>query len=452
MDENQKEQKILAALKEWRMKVANEDNLPESMILKDKTLEQISREKPKTRSALMNMGLSSIKVEKYGDDLTRLINEDTGGLKEKEIEKYGEALMGVIGEEKTELREDAVKPAPAPVKENFLTVLQVSEYIKNRLDDPNLNQIYVRGEIKNLSRCPSNHIYFDIQEKNASFNCVFFEYKNKNLDFELEDGTDTFVFGSIQTCMEKGAYQLDVDSVLPAWKGELIVKFEKLKEKLSKEGLFGEEHKKEIPYLYKTLGFIAAKDSKAHDEVVEVLKHRFPVNIKRVLIDTENENASRDIINAIKALNKIEEAGAILIVGDGGSIEKLNCFNDEALARAIFNSRIPIITGIGNETDYTIADLAADKRAPTPAAAAKIAVPDKDEVIDRIAVKKEIPEIRRETPAATPTYVKKEIAPVERSNEISGGENRMKTYKLIALVIMLVLCIIVLIYLISLLL
>lgn len=469
MDEKQKEEEILKALKEWRRKTAGEINLPESVIMQDDALEKISRKKPKTKSELKAMSvISEGDFMKYGDSMVKVVTEKAGGLHETEIEEYGEALMDLIKDEKIEVPEKKTKEhaaAAGPAKESFLEVSKLSGHIKNLLNDPNLSQIYVRGEVKNLARSPppAKHIYFDIKEKNSLLNCVFLENKNKGVDFKLDNGSEVFVFGSVQTSEEKSAYQLNVDSILPAWKGELIFKFEKLKEKLAGEGLFDEKNKKEIPYLYKTLGLITPKESKAHAEVIEVLKHRFPVNIKRVFVDTDKEIASKDIINAIKALNQVEEIGVILIASDDGSIEHIKCFNDEALARAIYESKIPIITGIGSEKDYTIADFVSDKSAPTPEIAAKMAVPDRDEVIDRITQKKEIPETSSET---TTTYVQKEIPPIEipreaerrretQKRELQRREDstdKTKTYKLIALGAVLIICVIILIFLVMMLL
>ena len=374
-------------------------------------------------------------------------NKESGVLQKNDMEKYGDVLSELLNERREEVPEKETVKTVTSNKEKFLTVSKVSGYIKDVLaNDPNLNQIYVRGEIKNLSKSPSKYIYFDIQEENALLNCVLPEDKNKETDFKLEKGADVFVFGSIQTSREKSIYQLDTDLILPAWKGEIILKFEQLKDKLSEEGLFDEKHKKEIPYLYKTLGLIISKDSETNKEVIGVLKRRFPVNIKRIVVDTRRENASGDIINAINALNKIKELGIILIVSGSKAMEDLKCFNDEPLARAIYNSKTPVITGIGSETDYTIADFVADKRAPAPEIAVKTAVPDREEVIDRIELKKESPKTGYENLTVP---VEKDIVLKKKYNEVPGKKDRTKIYKLILLVILLIIFIIVLIFLVG---
>ncbi len=271
-------------------------------------------------------------------------------------------------------------------KKNILTVSQVSEYIKNKLiDDPKLNQIYVLGEITNISKPHSGHIYFDIKDENTLLSCVFFRRNNKDLSFELENGLEAVIFGSIITYEKRSVYQLEVSLILPIGEGAFYLKFKQLKEKLSKEGLFDEEHKKEIALLPRSIGLITSKTGSAIKDVFKVLKSRFPnINIKLISTSMQGDKASKEIIRAIDILNRFEYIDGIIITRGGGAIEDLMCFNDEKLARTIFKSKIPIITGIGHETDSTIADFVADKIAPTPSIAAKITVPDKQELLDRI--------------------------------------------------------------------
>jgi len=314
--------------------------------------------------------------------------------------------------------------------EDVLTVSQVSDYIKNKLcEDPKLKQIYVRGEITNLSKPnPSGHIYFSIKDEkdeNSVLECAFFRGKNKDLDFEIKEGLEVLIFGSIT--IYKSKYQLNVCSVFPIKEGPYGLRLKQLKEKLSKEGLFDEKHKKEIPYLYKTLGLIASKGSAAYEDVIKVLKDRVPVNIELSSTLIQGKEAPQEIIRAINRLNQIKDIGVILIVRGGGSPEDLMCFNDEELARAIFNSKIPIITGIGHETDYTIADIVADKRASTPTMAAKMAVPDKKELLDKIESKRE------RLKKAYENFIKSK----KKEKELTEKEKQLKSYKIILGIIIL---------------
>jgi len=205
------------------------------------------------------------------------------------------------------------------------------------------------------------------------------------LSFKIENGLEILVFGSISTYQKRGLYQLIISAVFPVGEGAFYLKNKQLKEKLSKEGLFDEKHKKEIPAVPKTIGLITSKTSAACEDVFQIFKTRFP-NITIKLIDTltQGDNASQELITAIRKLNHIKSIDVILLVRGGGSTEDLMCFNDEKLARTIFASKIPIITGIGHETDYTIADHVADKRAATPSVAAKLAILDKKDIIEEI--------------------------------------------------------------------
>lgn len=271
-------------------------------------------------------------------------------------------------------------------EKNILTVSQITGYIKNKLTiDPQLKKIYVLGEITNISKPNSGHIYFDIKDENSLLNCVFFKGNNHNLSFEIENGLEVLVLGSITTYEKKSNYQLNVSLISPIGAGAFFLKFNQLKEKLSKEGLFDEKHKKKITLLPRSVGLITSKNSSVIKDVFKVLDSRFSnINIKLVVTSMQGDNASKEIIKAINILNRFEYVDTIIIARGGGAIEDLTCFNDEELARTIFKSRIPIVTGIGHETDSTIADFVADKRASTPSVAAKMAVPDKQELLDKI--------------------------------------------------------------------
>jgi len=270
-------------------------------------------------------------------------------------------------------------------KENILTVSQVSECIQDSLsNDLKLQQIYVLGEVSNAAE-KQGYVYFDIKDEEALLRCVLFPGNNKKLSFKIENGLEILVFGSISTYMKRGLYQLVVSAVFPVGEGALYLQFKQLKEKLSKEGLFDEKHKKEIPTIPRIIGLITSKTSAACKDILEVLKNRFSnMTIKLVDTLTQGAKASQEIINAIQMLNGVKSVDVIIIARGGGSFEDLMCFNDEQLARTVFASKIPIITGIGHETDYTIAGFVADKRAPTPSMAAKFAVTDKRDLLDEI--------------------------------------------------------------------
>ena len=270
-------------------------------------------------------------------------------------------------------------------KKNILAVSQVSKYIQDTLsNDPKLQQIYVLGEVSNAAE-KQGYVYFDIKDEESLLRCILFPRNNKKLSFKIENGLEILIFGSISTYVKRGLYQLVVSAIFPVGEGALYLQFKQLKEKLSKEGLFDEKHKKEIPAIPRTIGLITSKTSAACKDVLEVLKNRFSnVTIKLVDTLTQGAKASLEIIQAIEVLNRVKSVDVIILTRGGGSFEDLMCFNDEQLVRTIFESKIPIITGIGHETDYTIADFVADKRAPTPSVAAKLSVIDKRDLIEEV--------------------------------------------------------------------
>ena len=267
---------------------------------------------------------------------------------------------------------------------NILSVSQVNEHVHDALsNDSKLQQIYVLGEITNLSK-KNGHTYFGIKDDESLLKCILFA-GNNNLSFKIENGLNVLVLGTINVYQKRGVYQLNAFSVFPVGEGSIYLQVKQLKEKLSKEGLFDEKHKKDIPDLPRTIGLITSKTSSACRDVLEIIRDRFPnMTIKLADTLTQGPKASQEIINAIKTMNHIKSIDVIILTRGGGSIEDLMCFNDEQLARAIFTSDIPIITGVGHETDSTIADFVADKRAATPSVAAKLAVIDKRDLIDEI--------------------------------------------------------------------
>ena len=283
---------------------------------------------------------------------------------------------------------DDIKKLYGIDKDKVLSVSQISDYIKNKLnEDSNLAQIYVHGETTNVSKPSSGHIYFDIKDEESLLRCTFFRGSNGNLPFEIENGLDVLVLGSVTTYGKKSNYQLNVTLIFPIGEGAFHLRFKQLKKKLTDEGLFDEKHKKEIPVLPKSIGLITAKRGSTIKDVLKVLEGRCPhLNVKLISTSMQGDKASQEIIQAINILNKIKEVETILIIRGGGSIEDLVCFNDEDLARAIFKSKKPIISGVGHETDFTITDFVADKRASTPSVAAKMVITDKQELLDKIEI------------------------------------------------------------------
>ncbi len=210
-------------------------------------------------------------------------------------------------------------------KNNILSVSQVSEYIQNKLStDSKLNQIYVLGEVTNASESRSGFLFFDIKDEESLLSCIIFPKNNSNLSFDIENGLDVLVFGSIITYKKKSIYQLNVLSVSPVGEGAFYLKFKQLKEKLSNEGLFDEEHKKELPPLPRCIGLITSKTSSACKDIMEVLRNRFSnITIKLIDTSTQGVKAFQGIIDAIKTLNRIGYVDIIILARGGGSIEDL---------------------------------------------------------------------------------------------------------------------------------
>ncbi len=293
-------------------------------------------------------------------------------------------MRNIVRDMKEELF-DQIEELHGIGRANILTVSQVNEHIHDALsNNPKLNRMYVLGEITNSAK-KNGHVYFGIKDEESLIQCILFAGNNK-LSFKIENGLNVLVFGSINLYKKRGVYQLNVFAVFPVGEGAFHLQFKQLKEKLSKEGLFDEKHKKEIPAIPKTIGVITSKTSAACRDVLEIIRGRFPnMTIKLADTLTQGPKAPQQIINAIKTMNHIKSVDVVILTRGGGSIEDLMCFNDEQLARAIFASNIPIVTGIGHETDYTIADFVADKRASTPSVAAKLAVIDKSDLIDEVS-------------------------------------------------------------------
>src|SRR5659263_185158 len=255
--------------------------------------------------------------------------------------------------------------------------------IKNTLTKGQFNDVWIRGEISNFTNHSSGHRYFTIKDKNSQLACIMFKWHGKNLRFEPEHGMKVLVLGDIDIYEQRGVYQLKVRDMRPDGIGELYKAYEQLKNKLAMEGLFSPDHKKPLPGFPTKIGVATSPTGAVLHDILTVLKRRYPVNILFIATVVQGESAAQSIVSAIEALNRTD-VDVIILGRGGGSIEDLWAFNEEVVARAIFNSRIPIISAVGHETDYTICDFVADFRAPTPSAAAEIAVPERQELGNQI--------------------------------------------------------------------
>lgn len=268
------------------------------------------------------------------------------------------------------------------MNDKYLTVSVVTQYLKHKFDtDEHLRAVFIKGEISNFKYHTSGHLYFSIKDENSKINAVMFSTNARKLNFKPNDGTKVLVMGRISIYEATGNYQIYVEEMLEDGVGNLYVAYEKLKEQLSKEGLFAQEHKLKIPKMPKRIGVITAPTGAAIKDIISTIQRRFP--ICEVLLFpslVQGENAASDIVQNIKKAENYDLD--LLIIGrGGGSIEDLWPFNEEIVARAIYDTNIPTISAVGHEIDFTIADFVADLRAPTPTGAAEMAVPSIQDII-----------------------------------------------------------------------
>jgi exodeoxyribonuclease VII large subunit len=301
----------------------------------------------------------------------------------KDVDKE-EEKSEVEREQETEIeRIEEEKGVEAP---HIYTVQEVTRYIRQRLDeDEVLRDIYIKGELSNLSQPTSGHLYFTLKDEFSELQCVMFRERNLDLKFIPEDGMSVIVRGHISVYEKRGRYQLYVEEIQEAGIGALYLAFEQLKKKLKEEGLFDVVYKKPIPSFPCRIGIITSPTGAAIRDMLKITKKRFPhVHILLAPVAVQGEEAPAQIVRAIQLMNRYNaerEKIDVLIVGrGGGSIEELWAFNEECVAREIFSSGIPVISAVGHETDFTIADFVADKRAATPSEAAELVVPDNREI------------------------------------------------------------------------
>lgn len=273
---------------------------------------------------------------------------------------------------------------------SYLTVKALTKYIKRKFDaDPHLREVYVKGELSNVKIHQSGHIYFTLKDDGARIAATMFKTAATKLAFEPKEGMQVFIRGDVNVYEGYGTYQLYVQEMQPDGVGSLFVAFNQLKEQLQKEGLFKTEWKQPIPRFPERIGVLTSTTGAAIRDICTTLKRRYP--LAEILIYptlVQGGQAAPNIVQNIEQAN-FDASCDVLIVGrGGGSIEDLWAFNEEIVARAIFSSRIPIISAVGHETDTTIADFVADLRAPTPTAAAEIAVPDQQDLFQRVLTQK----------------------------------------------------------------
>lgn len=264
---------------------------------------------------------------------------------------------------------------------NYITIYELNKYIKTVFErDPSLQTVYIKGEISNFKAHTRGHYYFTLKDENSRINAIMFSYQVGKLKFTPVDGMRVLVIGKISVYEATGAYQIYVEEMTEDGLGNLYVEFEKLKKKLSSEGLFNPEHKKKIPRMPKKIGIVTASTGAAIRDILTTIKRRYPI-CETILFPSlvQGENAKEDIVRKIELANTYD-IDTLIVGRGGGSIEDLWPFNEEIVARAIYDSRVPVISAVGHEIDYTIADFVADLRAPTPTAAAELAVPDMDTI------------------------------------------------------------------------
>ena len=266
-----------------------------------------------------------------------------------------------------------------------LDVSEVNSYVKRILtNDAILYNLKVKGEISNFKVHSSKNVYLTLKDEWSKINCVIFK-SNYDSSLNLKDGTKVIATGYISVYERDGSYQLYIEKLELDGVGNLYLEFLKLKEKLEKEGLFDYSHKKSIPKIPKNLGVITSETGAVIKDIINVVKRRYPkVNIKLYPVSVQGKDSSKQICEGIKFFNNANNVDTIILGRGGGSIEELFSFNEEIVAREIFNSQIPIISAVGHETDFTIADFVADMRAPTPSAAAEIATPKLEDLFYKL--------------------------------------------------------------------
>jgi len=271
-------------------------------------------------------------------------------------------------------------------EQRYLTITALTRYIRRKFDaDPHLQGVLVKGEISNFKLHSSGHMYFTLKDEKAKILAVMFSKNTRSMKFMPENGMKVLVTGDITVYEQGGQYQIYVESMQPDGIGDLYLAYEQLKERLEKEGLFSPEYKQPIPKFPSTVGVITSPTGAAIRDILTTIKRRYPIaNILIFPAVVQGDYAKGSIVKAIQQANEMQDVDVLIVGRGGGSIEELWAFNEESVAKAIFHSNVPIISAVGHETDFTIADFVADLRAPTPTGAAELAVPHVDELLERV--------------------------------------------------------------------
>ncbi|MBC6974391.1 exodeoxyribonuclease VII large subunit [Bacillus sp. Xin] len=272
------------------------------------------------------------------------------------------------------------------MEKQYLTVTALTRYIKTKIEyDPHLQSVWLKGEISNFKYHSRGHMYFTLKDENARIAAVMFAGHNRNIKFRPEDGMKVLVKGKISVYEASGSYQIYIQDMQPDGIGNLHLAYEQLKVRLEEEGLFSQVYKQPIPAYAKTIGVITSPTGAAIRDIITTIKRRYPIgNVIVFPVLVQGESAAPSIVQAIQTANEMKEIDVLIVGRGGGSIEELWAFNEESVARAIFSSEIPIISAVGHETDFTIADFVADLRAPTPTAAAELAAPNILELQEKV--------------------------------------------------------------------
>lgn len=271
--------------------------------------------------------------------------------------------------------------------EKVFNVTQINKYVKLIIDnDAFLNNINVSGEITNFKAHYTGHFYFTLKDENSTIKCVMFKSNASLVDFKPEDGMKVVIKGQVNVFERDGVYQIYCKSMKKAGLGELYIAYEKLKKKLEEEGLFSDIYKKKIPFLPNRVGVITSKTGAVIRDIINVSTRRYQnVNLLVYPAAVQGVNVASTVIKGIKTFNELANVDVIIIARGGGSFEDLFGFNDENLAREIFKSKIPIVSAVGHETDFTICDFVSDLRAPTPSAAAELVYPRYSDIVTKIS-------------------------------------------------------------------
>ena len=270
--------------------------------------------------------------------------------------------------------------------EMAISVTDLNKYIKNKIaDDEYLSNILIKGEISNFKHHYTGHLYFTLKDENSLIKCIMFKSYAQKLNFEPKDGMKVYILGSVSVFERDGIYQVYAKVMEEDGVGDLYTKYQKLKEELEKKGLFDVSHKQKIPMMPKVIGVLTSQTGSVIRDIINVSTRRNPnVYIRLLPVPVQGEGAAEKIAEGIEYMNKNQLADVIILARGGGSLEDLWPFNEEIVAYSIYESKIPIISAVGHETDFSISDFVADLRAPTPSAAAELAVPDIYEVKQKI--------------------------------------------------------------------